>query len=95
MTGPLIGQYDVRVLTGAGDIALLKLFRADTGPHPVSRIPWLLRGVKMSGGVNLITCFHLVPMLRMGGAIPLLMAWTGTNVSSSPPHIYIYIYILI
>jgi hypothetical protein len=96
VTGIRIGRYGVRVLTGAGDIALLKLFRADTGPQPVSRIPWLLRGVKTSGEVNLITYFHLVPMLRMSGALPLLDGVDREKcILFLPLPIYIYICIYI
>lgn len=55
---------------------------------------WILSGKKSEKGVKLISHLHIVPRLRMRGAVSLLpldafMAQTGTNLPS-----YLHVYIL-
>jgi len=55
---------------------------------------WVLSGEKSERGMNLISHLHIVPRLRMRGALSLFpldafMAQTGTNLPS-----YLHVYIL-
>jgi hypothetical protein len=68
----------VRIAVGARDVFLLQNVQTGTWAHPAS---YSMDTEVLSRGVNLTAHLHLVPRLRMSGAVPLLtlcafMAWT-------------------
>jgi hypothetical protein len=79
------GRSRVRILAGVRDFCLLQNVQTSPGAHPV----FFFNGYRgfhgYSGwGVKLTTHLHLVPRLRMIGAMPLLplyafMVWTETT----------------
>ena len=55
----------------------------DPTQPPIRRVPGFFPEGKAAGGINVTAPLHLMPRLRMSGAIPIrpiraLVAWTGT-----------------
>ena len=85
-TGQWAGWSGQRVSAGPKDFYLLHNDQTDSGAHPASykRGTESLSLGKSSKNVNLTIYLHLVPLLRMCGATPLLslyafVEWTGTT----------------
>jgi len=70
---PWYGLSEIQIPVGVSDFSLLQIFR--TGSRPPSLLFNGYRGLFPRGraemGVNLTTHLHLLPRLRMCGAIPL------------------------